>query len=46
MSKLISIKQKSKQTFDVLEKSARTIDEMCQQISEDYVGFVQQILAI
>lgn len=30
---------KSKQTFDVLEKSARTVDEMCQQISEDYVSF-------
>ena len=30
---------KSKQTFDVLEKSARTIDEMCQQISSDYVAF-------
>jgi len=41
-SKYVQINQhqaKSKQTFDVLEKSARTIDEMCQQISKDYVGF-------
>ena len=30
---------KSKQTFDVLEKSAQTIDNICQQISEDYVEF-------
>lgn len=30
---------KSKQTFDVLEKSAKTIDEMCQQITDDYLGF-------
>lgn len=32
-------KAKSKQTFDVLEKSAATIDEMCQQISTDYLHF-------
>jgi len=41
-SKYVQINQhqaKSKQTFDVLEKSAQTIDEMCQQISEDYVSF-------
>lgn len=30
---------KRKQTFDVLEKSAGTIDEMCQQIAEDYIKF-------
>ncbi len=30
---------KSKQTFDVLEKSAQTIDEMCQQITNDYMTF-------
>ncbi len=30
---------KSKQTFDILEKSAQTIDEMCQQITEDYMAF-------
>ncbi len=41
-SKYVQINQhqaKSKQTFDVLEKSARTIDELCQQISKDYVDF-------
>lgn len=41
-TKYVQINQhqaKSKQTFDVLEKSARTIDEMCQQISADYVAF-------
>lgn len=41
-SKYVQINQhqaKSKQTFDVLEKSAQTIDEMCQQISKDYVEF-------
>ena len=41
-SKYVQINQhqaKSKQTFDVLEKSAQTIDEMCRQISEDYVSF-------
>ncbi|HLR91915.1 MAG TPA: 5-bromo-4-chloroindolyl phosphate hydrolysis family protein [Atopostipes sp.] len=41
-TKYVQINQhqaKSKQTFDVLEKSARTIDEMCQQISKDYVNF-------
>ncbi len=32
-------KAKSKQTFEVLEKSAGTIDEMCQQISKDYLHF-------
>lgn len=30
---------KSKQTYDVLEKSALTIDEVCQKISEDYLKF-------
>ena len=30
---------KSKQTYDVLEKSAITIDEVCQKISEDYLKF-------
>jgi 5-bromo-4-chloroindolyl phosphate hydrolysis protein len=40
--KYVTINQhqaKSKQTFDVLEKSARTIDDLCEQISEDYVKF-------
>ncbi len=32
-------KAKSKQTFDVLDKSARTIDKMCLEISEDYLLF-------
>jgi 5-bromo-4-chloroindolyl phosphate hydrolysis protein len=31
--------KKSKATFDILEKSAETIDGMCQQIAEDYVKF-------
>ena len=30
---------KSKQTFDILEKSAQTIDEMCKQITDDYMKF-------
>ena len=30
---------KSKQSCDVLEKSAITIDEVCQEISEDYLEF-------
>lgn len=41
-TKYVQINQhqaKSKQTYDVLEKSAHTIDEMCKQISEDYVAF-------
>ncbi len=41
-SKYVQINQhkaKSKQTFEVLEKSADTIDEMCQQISDDYLQF-------
>lgn len=41
-TKYVQINQhqaKSKQTFDVLEKSAHTIDEMCKQISADYVAF-------
>lgn len=40
--KYVTINQhqaKRKQTFDVLEKSAGTIDEMCQQIAEDYIKF-------
>ncbi len=40
--KYVTINQhqaKSKQTFDVLEKSAATIDDMCQQIAEDYIKF-------
>lgn len=40
--KYVTINQhqaKSKQTFDVLAKSAQTIDEMCEQIAEDYVKF-------
>ena len=40
--KYVTINQhqaKSKQTFDVLEKSATTIDDMCQQIAEDYIKF-------
>lgn len=32
-------KAKSKATFDILEKSAETIDGMCRQIAEDYVKF-------
>lgn len=32
-------KAKNKETFDVLNQSAQTIDEMCQQISEDYLLF-------
>lgn len=41
-NKYVQINQhqaKSKQTFDVLEKSAQTIENMCQQISEDYLLF-------
>ena len=41
-TKYVQINQhqaKSKQTYDVLEKSAHTIDEICKQISEDYVAF-------
>ena len=30
---------KSKQTFDVLEKSAQTIDDLCAQITDDYMKF-------
>ena len=40
--KYVSIDQhqaKSKETFDILEKSATTIDNLCQQISEDYIAF-------
>jgi len=40
--KYVTINQhqaKSKQTFDILEKSARTIDDMCEQIADDYVTF-------
>lgn len=32
-------KAKSKTTYDILEKSANTIDRMCEQIAEDYVKF-------
>lgn len=32
-------KAKSKATFDILSKSAETIDRMCGQIAEDYVKF-------
>lgn len=32
-------KAKSKQTFEVLENSAKTIDKMCEQISNDYLQF-------
>lgn len=41
-NKYVQINQhqaKSKQTFEVLEKSAETIDKMCQQISDDYLKF-------
>lgn len=41
-SKYLQISQhevKSKQTFEVLEKSAKTIDKMCKQISDDYLLF-------
>lgn len=40
--KYVTINQhqaKSKQTFDVLEKSAQTIDDLCEQIAKDYVSF-------
>lgn len=40
--KYVTINQhqaKSKQTFDVLEKSAQTIDDVCEQITEDYMKF-------
>lgn len=30
---------KNKETYNVLEKSANTIDDMCQQISKDYIHF-------
>lgn len=30
---------KSKETFTILEKSAQTIDEMCKQITNDYMKF-------
>ncbi|WP_208558857.1 5-bromo-4-chloroindolyl phosphate hydrolysis family protein [Marinilactibacillus kalidii] len=30
---------KSKATYDMLDKSAQTLDKMCQQIAEDYVEF-------
>lgn len=30
---------KSKQTFDILEKSAHTIDQLCKQITDDYMKF-------
>lgn len=32
-------KAKSKTTYDILEKSANTIDKMCELIAEDYVKF-------
>ncbi|EXJ22844.1 5-bromo-4-chloroindolyl phosphate hydrolysis protein [Alkalibacterium sp. AK22] len=32
-------KAKSKATYDILDKSAQTIDKMCGQIAEDYVRF-------
>ncbi|MCC5895091.1 MAG: 5-bromo-4-chloroindolyl phosphate hydrolysis family protein [Alkalibacterium sp.] len=32
-------KAKSKATYDILEKSAATIDKMCEQIVKDYVEF-------
>jgi len=41
-SKYVEIKQhkaKSKATFDILEKSALTIDDMCEQITQDYMQF-------
>lgn len=31
--------KKSKATYDILGQSAETIDDMCQQIAEDYVNF-------
>ncbi|GEK91541.1 5-bromo-4-chloroindolyl phosphate hydrolysis family protein [Alkalibacterium kapii] len=34
-----SHKAKSKTTYDILQKSADTIDKMCEQIAEDYVRF-------
>jgi len=33
---------KSKSTYDILDKSAETIDEMCQLIVEDYVRFMSE----
>lgn len=41
-NKYVSIEKhqaKSKETYDILEKSATTIDNMCQQISNDYINF-------
>lgn len=41
-TKYVQINQhqaKSKQTFDVLKKSAETINDMCKQISDDYLHF-------
>ncbi|MDN6731342.1 MAG: 5-bromo-4-chloroindolyl phosphate hydrolysis family protein, partial [Atopostipes suicloacalis] len=41
-TKYIQISQhqvKSKQTFEVLQKSAKTIDKMCKQITDDYLHF-------
>lgn len=41
-NKYVTINQhqaKSKQTFDILEKSAATIDEVCQQIAKEYIDF-------
>lgn len=35
-------KAKSKTTYDILQKSADTIDKMSQQIAEDYVRFKQE----
>lgn len=41
-NKYVSINQhqaKNKETYDILEKSANTIDKMCQRISQDYIDF-------
>lgn len=37
--KIDNHQKKSQASFDILERSVETIDEMCQQIAEDYVKF-------
>ncbi|GAB2487326.1 5-bromo-4-chloroindolyl phosphate hydrolysis family protein [Alkalibacterium psychrotolerans] len=47
VSKYVEIenhKAKSKATYDILGKSAQTIDKMCSQITDDYVAFKENDL--
>lgn len=47
VSKYVEIedhKAKSKATYDILGKSAQTIDKMCSQITDDYVAFKENEL--